>query len=713
LRGVYFTSARTAGDTISPTLHRLGHDWARTQHGTGAPQARYLRQLFLEVVIGDEGLAVPASRIGPASRRAILGVGGLIAASVLGLWGVSFAQNYQGTHELAKAATLALSTDPTIHQVNGLRESIERHDAETGTYVNRLGFGTLGRANDDAKRSFVAAFDRNFDRLMRQNLDHSLRQGDDTAFRAAVTAATDLEYLASEGGSVAPDLTPYMPRRVKDPDGYHEAYGRFVQWLRPPDREELVEQQRDLLAVRACSMLDVGKLEEQTKSSGGRFSSVRYSDFGLDAPEANLRGMVPGIYTREGFDGLFGRLVASVERTGQCPQGLLKETRRRYGDRYDRSWRRHLLGIPTGPRADPSVRKSPHLRILENILRNTGLELDRTGSPPAWIAMVAEIHRTEPISEEEKSAPYPDYKAALENVAIDVEDAAGDPEQALLIARDVAEGKPNSFGEALAVVRRIVPRSGDATVTAKLREVLESPILDGFSALLGSARHELDRRWKERISSRFGGSLSEQDLTALYDPADGELKAFVGEELELFYRDGASRRVLGGRTLPFGPGFVAWMERASAVQRSLFAGRGGSPRMSVRLGGVPSTVTGGPGLRVKRRDLRLVCPDGEQTFSYREGSGAETFNWTSSCQSLTLRVVVGGADRRDREIRREWTGPLALPKFLLQARELGRGVLQWDIDGSDGITVHAKYRLLSGGEIRSVVPQSPPSSLGS
>jgi hypothetical protein len=639
-----------------------------------------------------------------------MGAGGLVALGVLTLWGVSFVQGYRGGHDLARHAALALSTDPTIHHLSGLRESIERHEAESKTYVNRLGFGTLGRAVADAKRTFVAAFAGNFDRLARQNLDRSLRQRDDTAFRAAVTAATDLVYLAdgAEGDSSPPDLTPYMPHRVKDPEGYHQAYQRFVQWMRPPDRQELLERQRDTLATRAGDMIKLGPLEAQTEKSGGRFSSVRYTDVGLDA-----RGMVPGIYTRAGLDGLFGHLLGSVERTGAVPPARVNELRRRYVDRYERSWRRYLLGVPTDPRSDPSVRKSPHLGILQQVHENTSVELARDGSPPDWIGMVAEIHRTKPVGEEEKSAPYPDYRAALENVAIDVEDAVGDPEQALLIARDAGEGKPTSFGDALAVARRIVPRGGDASVRSKLREILEAPILDGFSAVLDAARRELSRRWKERIASQFGEGLSEQELTALYDPSAGELKAFLEEELDLFYGDGVVKRVLEDRKMSFGPGFLAWMERAGAIQRSLFAGRGGVPRVSVQLRGVPASVSGAPGLRVKRRDLRLSCPDGEQTFVYREGTGAETFNWTASCQSLTLRVVLGGADRQDREIRREWTGPLALPKFLQQAKSVGGGVLQWSIDGPEGITVQAKYRLVSGEEIRAVVHQSPPPSLGS
>ena len=232
LRGVYLTSTCAAGDAVSATLSRLGQDWARSQHGAGGPAPRYMRELFLEILIGDQELALPESRMGPLARRAILGAGGLVGLGVLVLWAFSFAQNYGGTHELERTARLALSSDPSIHDVTALRESVEYYDAESETWVNWLGFGGLSRSVSDGKLTFVSSFGRNFDRYTRENLEQALRQRDDNVFRAAVATATDLEYIDTQAASLAPDLTPYMPRRMKDPTGYAEAYARFIEWLR-------------------------------------------------------------------------------------------------------------------------------------------------------------------------------------------------------------------------------------------------------------------------------------------------------------------------------------------------------------------------------------------------------------------------------------------------------------------------------------------------
>jgi type VI protein secretion system component VasK len=538
-----------------------------------------------------------------------------------------------------------------------------------------------------------------------------------------------------------------MPRRVKDEEGFAEAYGSYVQWMSEPDREDQLERQRDRLSGAATRMLDIAELEDQTTRTGGKFAAVRYEDLGLTSHDPGARGLVPGIYTSAGFEGLFGRLVTAVARTGSVPPGRIKQLERTYVERYDRAWRRFLLDTPRQPREDIQVRKSPYLTLLEKADENTRVDLPRESDTPHWIKMIREIRRTLPfgkladpgdeVDEEEESSwsryvpfggsseddeegegeddrpPWTEYEARLDVVAVDVEDAASDSEQALLLARDVAEGKPNSFEDAMKTIRRIVPRRGDASMTAALRGILERPVLDGFSAVLASARRELDRRWDERIASRFRGYMTERDLQTLYEPGNGELDAFRATELAPFQRDNKPKNIIGDRAMYFGPLFLRWMGNADELQRMLFSGTGGSGGIALRLKGIPSTIQGGVGMRVLRRDLRLVCPDGDQTFAYREGSGAMTFNWDSSCQELTLRIVMGGEGGKKQEIRKKWEGPLALPRFLQQATRAGSHVLEWTFDGKSGERVLVKYRVASGEEILRIVHQTPPASLGS
>lgn len=712
LRGVYLTSARAEGEGVSPTLARLGHAWARTQHSSSSGPS-YMRDLFREILILDD-LAHRESRLGPTARRAVLAMGALVVACVLGVWGTSFYQNYRGSHSLQESTELALSADPTIQHISRLRTDIERRQHEAGLYVNLFGFGMLDRAVERAKRSFVHAFGRNFVDDTRQNLSRALRQRDDNAFRAAVAVGADLEWLATlttDEGAEPPDLTPYMPRRVRDGEGFMAGYRVYSHWLRAPDRETMIDEQRDALAHDSRRLLNLGGLENQTRKGQGKFAPVRYATLGFGTDEGEGRGAVPGIYTRAGFDGLFGYLLSAVERTGSVSERELSALRRSYVDRYDRSWRRFLVETPNTPRAFDDVRKSPYLALLDKIDANTNFDLPRDSETPSWVTALREVRRTEVVGEE-KSAPWQDYTAAIESVAIDVEDAIADGAQALLVARDVAQGKPSTFGDAMEVVRRIVPRRGDALTRTKLRAILEGPVLDGFQALLISARGELDKRWRERVHSRYSAGLTQAQLDALYTPGTGELDAFKTDELQAFFKDNTPRKILGDRAMPFGKGFLNWMSQAGQLQRSLFAGRGGSPSVAVRLKGVPSRIEGATDLRVKRRTLRLICPDGEQDFVYREGSGSTTFNWSSNCEEVELRILLGGSGLSDQQLRRSWTGPLALPQFLREARRVSGGVLQWTFSEPGGANVLIRYRLVAGRDIVEIAHTSPPSSLG-
>jgi hypothetical protein len=724
LRGIYLTSSRIEGEAKSRTLERLGHDgWATAVQGAGAPQGYFLRELFREIILLDHELAVLDNRVAPMSRRAMMIGGGVISLCLLALWSVSFWQNYRGTHALEKAAKLVLSADPTIQQVDAFRVEIDALDR--GDFINTVGFGVLAREVERAKLSFVHAFDRNFAQATRDNLSQVLRRRDDDAFGAAVALGTDLEWLSSTqpGGADPPDFIPHMPRRVRDGEGFLKAYSAYTRWLPDRMRSDLLQSQRDLLARDAKRLLNLGGLEAQTRTGEGKFGPVDYGRLGFEEGDIGELANVPGIYTEAGFEGLFGYLLSAVESTASISSQELASLRRNYVDRHDRAWRRFLLDVPGAVMPTSDVRKSPYLVLLEKVSLNASFELPRAGKVPDWIEALAEIRRSEPTpeevaaSEDEEGNPPPPppwkrYMQALESVAIDVEGAVEDSAQALLVARDVATGKPSTFGDALAVAKAIVPRLGDTATRNKIREILEGPILDGFSAVLLAARSEIDIHWKERISSRYGANISQSEVEALYSPDSGELDAFLNEQVVDFYKNGVAKKLIGGRSMPLGSGFRAWLASAGQLKRSLFAGQGGSPRVSVRLKGVPSTIEGVSDFRVTRRDLRLVCPDGEQTFIYREGGGTSTFNWGSRCQEVSLRVQLGGAGQADQQVRREWMGPLAMPQFLRDGRKVGSGDLQWNFETPDGADVLVKYNLVSGQDVRDIAHRRPPGSLG-
>ena len=115
---------------------------------------------------------------------------------------------------------------------------------------------------------------------------------------------------------------------------------------------------------------------------------------------------------------------------------------------------------------------------------------------------------------------------------------------------------------------------------------------------------------------------------------------------------------------------------------------------------------------VTRRDLRVACADGVETFQYREGTRSHGFVWSPDCQEVSLRIwarALGGAER-ELLPRREWSGPLALPDFLREGQPLGGGRLQWRLQ-YEGVELLLEYRLRSGAAILAIAHRSPPRSM--
>ena len=726
-------AARFAGVAFRRDAYSEGAPFLRgvylagTAGGEGDGRPVFLRDLFLEIVRGDEGLALPESRIGPVGRRAIFGAGLLAAAWLLAVWGVSFAQNYQGTHELARRTERVLSADPSLRDLGDLWTALADASHDSRSAISWLGFNALGRAVERGERSYTFAFERSFDKLTKRNLESALAGQDERGVRASIALATDLDWLASRAADLdqVPELADYVPQSAAhDLASYAAAYAAYVRWLPERVREEALRNEQTMLAGAAGRLLRLAVLEEITSAPNGSFPAVRYEDFGLTSPGDPAASGVAGIYTAKGNERLIGRLLGAIERTDSIAPAEVATFRRQYAERYVASWHRFFSDAPIAARVAPDAKASPYLKLLPAIDANLQVTLPGETQLPAWAQSLHEVLSTsagvgaflpggDPQAKE-LGPPWSAYQKALDSVALDVESAGAKGERALALARDVGEAKPNSFAAALDLVGKVTRSSGDPAGSEKLRELLDAPVLDALSAVLVSARDELDRRWNERIASRFGGELTPQGMTDLYAPETGELPKFVAEELAPFYKDGTPRQILGDRALPFGPGFLAWLERARNMSAHLGSAAGASGALAVRLRGVPSTVAGGDGLRVTRRDLRLVCPEGEQAFVYREGSGEQTFNWRASCDQVSLRVLLASPSSRDeQEVAREWHGPLALPRFLQDGKRDADGVYEWSVDGPDGSHVLVRYRLVSGTDVLLLAHQAPPASLGS
>jgi hypothetical protein len=367
------------------------------------------------------------------------------------------------------------------------------------------------------------------------------------------------------------------------------------------------------------------------------------------------------------------------------------------------------------------VKRSPYLALLERIDTNTQGKLFAQGQPlPAWIDMLRSIRKSEETLTEkiplpgrdaalkELGPPWAAYQKALEPVQLEVERAAQASEQALAIARDVAEGKDSAFRSGLQSVEKIttlvLASSEDVDVKNRLRQILEAPILDGLSAVLTGAMQELERGWRQKVAGRYPAEPNAGALKEFRDAALG----FVDQDLGPFWRDGKPRRLLGQREVPIGAGAAAWI---LSLQTSPAPTDSGSGALRVR--GVPSAIDGARDLRVLRTLLAFSCPETQRPIEYREGNTDASLNWQESCTEVSLRASVAAPTSQARDLTRTWTGSTALTSFLRAGVTGDDGVTEWRLtDAAGGLAVRVRYRIISRPRPPQGIPR-PPAALGS
>jgi len=129
---------------------------------------------------------------------------------------------------------------------------------------------------------------------------------------------------------------------------------------------------------------------------------------------------------------------------------------------------------------------------------------------------------------------------------------------------------------------------------------------------------------------------SPQDMAAIFDPNTGALTQFYNGALKnLLLPQGSSYIVNPSATQAVNPSFLAFFNRATAIQRSLYSGAPGQLQYKYALRPHPTeTVSGGN-----------ISIDG-QAMNYSGGSSSfQQFSWPGTGQGVTFTVkIAGGSD---------------------------------------------------------------------
>jgi hypothetical protein len=723
LRGVYFTSALRGGASLSSVATRLGQDWcASVAQQATAGGGVFTSGLFREIMIGDDELAVESTSLGGRSRNIIVGLTAVTSLACLAFAGVSFVGNFSSIRDLEAKARRLLDVPSSLEAADSLRKSIVSSRSPDAAVGFPMMAKTRDRAADRASDTFRWAIEREHIRPAKQRINGVLVRADHDAFEALAVLAMDVSWLASRAESDAtyrPNIVQYtsFDGSERDREAFSAGYDAFVRWAPESRIKALIKDERNAVLESATSLLDLRRLEEWSQRRSERQPPVQYADFGIEQPDATRNATVMGAYTRKGWEGLVRDLVNAVEDSGGAAEDNIRRFRNGYVTRFDRSWREFLLSAPT--RIEPSIAvfESPHLALFERLAEEVAADLPRNGEKPAWMSLAEEIRNERPPEPDEAAEggdsgpplPWIRYKQALDQVGLDAASVATQTgDRPLQVALSL--GDSSSSTRTLNLLEELFPLRNETVESRKLRLLLAMPVFDAGRAVLEAAEPELSRRWYEAIYRPY--QIEGQDPMTLYNPNGGALSTFMQEDLGPFFDRDEPRRVIGDLRLPMSETFLSWLADARSLQRALFPGAGAALEIPVRLEGIPSQILGSSGAFVTRRDLRLDCASSVQTFEYREGTSIETLVWRPDCKQVTLRIWIRSPSGATRELlpRKEWTGPLALPEFLREGKQVSKSRYQWNLK-YDNMVVRVEYRLRAGTALLGFAHKPPPSGL--
>lgn len=761
LRGIYLTSAVRQGALVSPLLDKLGQRWAASPvESGGSPGGWFTKDLFRKLLLDPEeqSLSVATETLGPRTRSVLVALASVTALVCVGLWGVSFWNNWGTVAGLRRAAVRVDEQRHSLEAQDELRAAIEEAETLAREPSHSFGLGLPARrATRRAQEAFVLAFGAEFERHAKADLVGRVRSSDPSAFAALLDLVADVSFMAARGaeGAVRPGIEHYG--NVRDTQSEQEAfaagYSAFVKWAPDVELESRIEEEQKRFEDDAAGLLEIARLEAWCAERSDVGEPVRASDLQLPSSDFAASPEVAACYTREFFERWLANVFAKVDRASAQAESTVERFRNDYESNYAEAWLGFLAGVPRPIAAEPDVLGSPYLALLKTADDNLQVEGLWRGDAPGWVRSLREVRRaedpdeadadeeadeeaetedeaadSEEAGEDEKPrgrkakdlAPWDRYMRALEDVADDVEKAADVSSIALETAKQVGEKGDTPYKKAIDEIKKLVPiepDDSDANSKEVLRGLLQMPVLNAFSAVLERASKEIDLRWRSRIVSRFPPPLSPEQYARLCDPG-GALDIFRQETLGAFWDGTRPRALLEDRVLPVSDGFVAYLEQGCSGGGG-GGGGGGLPAgpLHVRLEGKPSSSSAG-NVFVLSQTLSLACATREiQTFEYSDGVGQQAFTWTPDCDLVVLAVRVRSSNGVEDEFTREWSGQFAMANFLLEGQGVeGGGTYQWNVKDSagSGVSVGVRYRRRGGEDIirfKGVASRSLPATI--
>ena len=394
VRGVYLASGTQTGNPVDRILLSAGLPATAPAHGVGSGRSYFLKRLFSDVIIPEQGLA---NQNAAATKRQRLVYRAGIAASVaalalcLVLWGVGYAKNRRliaGVYDVAQAYTATGATSGTTTpdvelaalDVLGKAQSDISRASDFG-----LGLGQGGRLSGEIK----AIYGRDLQRRLTPMLASLAGNRIQADMAQPATLYDDLKsYLIlggqgpiAEGHMLAAWVQPAWQAQNAGPDAQVLAAdaARHTQALvdfafKPVAIDGgRVEAARTVIRAQPAAVRVYGRLKSEAlagndaiwsaRDNAGPQPGVFFVEGGALAPGAG----VPKLFTRSGYETVFlpalasGPKLLAEERwvvgdvaaqpslgTGGLPQ-LKTDLTRLYFDEFLTRWRDYMGAIKPKP----------------------------------------------------------------------------------------------------------------------------------------------------------------------------------------------------------------------------------------------------------------------------------------------------------------------------------------------------------------------------
>lgn len=747
VRGVYFTSGTQEGTPIAQVIGSMSREFGlpgdqfRQGDAVQETKAYFIRDLFQEIILGDETMVAPTTQAYRRRRllRGLAMVGQVVVTGLLILLLVlSYGNNRQRNKRLADetievinstraAASMGFQWE-LLDSLDRLRTILEEREKHT-PLMAQWGLHSGGVVESAARQAF---FERFHDLLvlptksrLETQLSTTFDCDNDSIFKSQYAAFTAYQMLTLPFDSVPPATGTLKDQILKIwvtdsiPEDYRIDVRHNIQnqvdyyWAHRADTTLPPMQIEPNLRVVANAREEIGgcwtpnklfiTIIEDVNAVVGEF---RYTD-ATRSSRVN-GGSVGGAFTKKGWEdhvrpqiqNMPQRIAAEPQLrdafAGYSPQRIQEVLSDLYANTFVSEWRGFLSSGDINTYYDMADAfealvelgqdPSPMIDVLKKVYENSRIQ-NLDGDPFPRIEdefYHLGVFLGQEGSEGGDNARYMKYLEVLNSMSADVQDIEAKLAGEARCANNLRQFKQR-VTRSESSVKQLIPGSGISSIAVSF---LTQPLAQGWTTALQGACACLERQWKTQVYDEFEQFLSTKypfNPSSDADVSITELQTFFTSKFRSFVRN-----EMEGTEDLFIPVSDEFNRAMNAAQRIIQVLSGGAEKLRFTL-----TATA-----VNMRDIRYI------DFQY--GSAPPWRYVMGPPVSRDFRWPPVGTDRVEMRVDpREGgyyqplvkTGDWCIFRLLDAARNEGGGTFAWDFESSSGNAPTLTARLtLSGGD---------------